>query len=56
MIIQVAKGNLRNDDLDVNENGIKAIGLYWQNNNFARVSRFSVYFFTVNARLWRENA
>ena len=51
MIIQVAKGNLRNDDLDVNENGIKAIGLYWQNNNFARVSRFSVHFFTVNARL-----
>ena len=28
-------GNLSNDDGDVNENGKKAIGLDWQNNNFA---------------------
>ena len=29
-----------NDDGDGNENGKKAIGLDWQNNNFARASRF----------------
>ena len=28
-----------NDDGDVNDNGKKAIGLDWQNNNFARASR-----------------
>ena len=29
---------------DVNENGIKAIGLdSWQNSNFARISRFFLY-------------
>ena len=42
---------------DVNENGIKAIGLdSWQNNNFARISRFFVHFFAVTARLRIENA
>ena len=49
-------GNLRNDDVDGNENGKKAIGLDWQNNNFARASRFFVHFFAVTARLRRENA
>ena len=41
---------------DVNENGIKAIGLdSWQNNNLARIPRFFVHFFTVTARLRLEN-
>ena len=40
-----------------NEDGKKAIGLDWQNNNFARGSRFFVvHFFAVTARLRRENA
>ena len=50
------RGRLRNDDGDGNENGKKAIGLDWQNNNFARASRFFVHFFAVIARLRRENA
>ena len=33
-------GGLNNDDGVSNENGKKAIGLYQQNNNFARASRF----------------
>ena len=33
-------GNLSNDDGDGNENGRKAIGINWQNNHFARASRF----------------
>ena len=49
-------GSLSNDDDDVNENGKKAIGLDWQNNNFARASRFFVHFFAVVARLRRESA
>ena len=35
-------GNLSNDDRDVNENGKKGIGLDWQKNSFAHVSRFSL--------------
>ena len=34
------KGSLSNDEGDNNEHGNKPIGLDWQNNNFARVSRF----------------
>ena len=49
-------GSLSNDDGDVNENGKRAIGSDWQNNNFARASRFFVYFFTVVAGLRRGNA
>ena len=33
-------GSLSNDDANGNENVKKAIGLDWQNNNFARASRF----------------
>ena len=33
-------GSLSNDEGDVNENGKKAIGLYQQNNNFARDHAF----------------
>ena len=44
--------SLSNDDRDVNENDIKAIGLDWQKkNNSARASLFFVHFFAVNARL-----
>ena len=39
---------------DGNENGKKAIGLGWQNNNFARASRFCVHFLAVVARLRDE--
>ena len=46
-------GSLRNDG---NEKGKKAIGLDWQNNNFARTSRFFVHFSAVVARLQRETA
>ena len=49
-------GSLSNDDGDGNEDGKKAIGLDWQNNNSARASRFFVHFFAVVARLRRENA
>ena len=34
----------------------KTIGLDWQNNNFARASRFFVHFFAFVARLQRESA
>ena len=51
-----AIGSLTNNDSDGNENGKKAIGLDWQNDDFARASRFFVHFFAVAARLHRENA
>ena len=41
---------LSNGDGDVNENGKTAIGVDWQNNNFARASGFFVHFFAVTAR------
>ena len=52
------KESLGNDDGNGtgNENGKKAIGLDWQNNNFARASRFFVHFFAVVARPQREIA
>ena len=43
-------GSLSNVDANVNEIGNNAIGLDWQNNNFARASRFFVHFFVVTAR------
>ena len=49
-------GSLSNDDGDVNENGMKAMGLDEQNNNFARASRVFVHFFAVTARPRREKA
>ena len=42
-----------NDDGDGIENGKKSTGLDWQNNNFARASRFFVHSLTVTARLRR---
>ena len=49
-------GSFGNDDGDDKEDVKKAIGLDWQNNNFARASCFFVHFFTFLARLRRENA
>ena len=46
----------RRSDGDGNENGKKAIGSDWQNNNFAPVSRFFVHFLAVVARLRRETS
>ena len=43
-------------DGDGNENGKKAIGSDWQNNNLAPVSRFFVHFLAVVARLRRETS
>ena len=47
--------SLGNDDGDGNKNGKKAIGLDWQNNNFARASLFFENFFVVAVRLQRES-
>ena len=41
-VYALVKPGLSNDDGEVNENGKKAVGLDWQNNNFARESCFSV--------------
>ena len=49
-------GSLSNHDGDGNENGKKAIGLDWHNNNFARASGFLVHYIVVVARLRRESA
>ena len=48
--------SLSNDDGDANENGKKAIGLDWQNNDSACASHVFVDFLTVTARVQRENA
>ena len=45
-----------NEGGDGNENGKKAIGLDWQNNNFAHASCFFVRFLAVVARLQHESA
>ena len=39
-VLSCTLGSLSNDDGDGNDNGKKAIGLDWQNNNFAHASRF----------------
>ena len=49
-------GSLSDDDGNGNENGKKVIGLNWQNNKFARVSRFFVHFLVVVARLRCKSA
>ena len=49
-------GSLSDDEGDGNENGRNAIGLNWQNNNFARSSRFFVLFFAVVEHLQRETS
>ena len=47
---------LSNDDGGGEEKDKKAIALDWQNENFARASRFFVHFFAVVARLRRETS
>ena len=47
---KLSLGSLSNDDGDVNENANKAIGLDWQNNNFARASRSIVHVLALTAR------
>ena len=49
-------GSFSNNDGGGNENGKKAIGLYEQNNDFARASRFFVHFLAVVASLWLETS
>ena len=56
---EVSLASLSNDDDDHgdgNENRKKAIGLDWQNNNFACASHFFVHFLAIVARLRRESA
>ena len=45
MVKITAIGSISNGD--GNENGKKPIGLDWQNNNFARATRFFVHFLAV---------
>ena len=47
--------NPAGDSGDSDENGKKVIGLDWQNNNSARVSRFFLHFFSLVARLRQLN-
>ena len=49
-------GSFSNDDGDGNQAVKKSNRFITQHNNFARASRFFVHFFTVLARLRRENA
>ena len=44
----------KSPDIDVQENGKKAIGLDWQSNNFARASRFFVHDFDVKRPKFME--
>ena len=54
----ISWGRLNNHEGDGNENSKEAIGLDWQNNNFARASRFFVLCLAVVAllQLRRDNA
>ena len=52
----LTRGSLSNNDSDSNENRKKAIGLDWQNDNFACVSCFFVHFLAVTTRPRHENA
>ena len=49
-------GSLSNNDSDGNETGKKEIGLFQQNNNFARASQFLVHFSAVVAGLRLETS
>jgi len=50
-VFRTINESLNNNDGIVNENGKKATGLGWQNNNFAHASRFFMHFFAVTALL-----
>ena len=47
--------SLSNDDGDANENGKKAIGLDWQNNDSTRALHVFVNFLAVTAQVQCEN-
>ena len=47
--------SLSNDDRDANENGKKAIGLDWQNNDSTRALHVFVNFLTVTGQVQCEN-
>ena len=47
-------GSSSNDDGNGNKNGRKAIGLDWQNNNFARASHLFAHFLAFVAQLRHE--
>ena len=47
--------SLSNDDDDANENGKKAIGLDWQNNDSTRALHVFVNFLAVTAQVQCEN-
>ena len=47
-------GCLSKDHGNGNEKDKKAIGLDWQNNNFARASRFFVHFIALGEQIRRE--
>ena len=47
--------SLSNNDGDANENGKKAIGLDWQNNDSTRASHVFVNFLTVTGQVQCEN-
>ena len=49
-------GSPSNDDGNGNEKGKEAIGLDWQNINFAHASRFLLHFFAVTAWLQCETS
>ena len=55
-VILLKLGSLSDGDGDGHENDKKVNRADWQNNNFARASRFLVHFFAVVARLQRESA
>ena len=55
-VLEQQIGSSSNNDGDGNQDVKKAMGLITQNNNFEHASRFFVHFFTVLARLRRENA
>ena len=52
---RVSIGSFSNDNGD-DKQDVKKAWFIMQNNNFARALRFFVHFFTVLARLRRENA
>ena len=52
----MGKTSLSNIDADGNENGNKAIGLDWQNYNFARALHVLAQFLAVAARPQRASA
>ena len=55
MLYQLHQGAQATTTATATRTGKKAIDLDWQNNNFARASRFLVHFFAVAAQLNRKS-